>query len=461
MRKTKLNRKKELIDSVMNQLGKTVHKVLENSDSTSTKRRHHINEMARKLVNRTIDPKSLNNVRDTILRHKYDRDWAKTVKPIPRLTEMDLLHRYVGALLVYGEPCPETEEDIDKIGIFANYAHALLDGSGTIDDIKLLYSNNDKITARKRNGSSRPNKAFRDVKVNSSKSDFNFDSEDIETPSSLDNQQQNVDYNDDNEDNDLNQVDIPSYDEVDIEEPSNDEADIPSYDEDDSTEDSSEESPSEEEDDIPPYDEDDSTEDSSEESPSEEEDNIPPYDEDEDSSDTEDYPSYDDDEDENSSDEENDGEEIIKDWPNFQSITEEEYYDRRLNRSFVNINDDYFFYDEENNKVGTEATIISVTDSDRRKIKLWCNTFGELLEHIQVIFESFVAAQSNLWDINLSSVVHRLLKEWNNATSTSVHDRVDTAAQNFEMLKLDGLHDIEDVIEAINEMDIDELTSEN
>ncbi len=439
MRKTKLNRKKELIDSVMNQLGKTVHKVLENSDSTLTTRRHHINEMARRLVNRTIDPKSLNNVRDTILRHKYDRDWAKTVKPIPRLTEMDLLHRYVGALLVYGEPCPETEEDIDKIGIFANYAHALLDGSGTIDDIKLLYSKNDKITARKRNGSSRPNKAFRDVIVNSPKSDFNFDSEENETPSSLDNQQQEVDYND-NEDNDLNQVDIPSYDEVDIEEPSNDEADIPSYDEDDSTEDSSEEAPSEE-DDIPPYNEDDDEED-------------------ENSSDTEDFPSYDDDEDENSSDDENDDEEIIKDWPDFKSITEQEYYDRRLNRSFVNINDDYFFYDEENNKVGTEITILSINDSDSYKIKLWGNTFGDLFERLEVIIEAFVTSQSNLWNIRLTAIVHRLLKEWNNATSTSVHDRVDTAAQNFEMLKLDGLHDIEDVIEVINEMDIDELVSE-
>lgn len=215
------NQKDAIMESVMKELGKKVHGILENFDSNKQHRRP-VNEMARAAVNRAVDPKALANVRDTVQRHKYDRDWAKSAKPIPRLLDDDyqLLHRYVAALLLFGEPCPQTEEDIDKIGIFANYAHALLDNSGTLEDIQLLYSKNDKIVPRERKGSKRAIKGWRDE--NRVSSDFDFDAETpAETPAEEPVEKPYPSYDEVDADDEVSSEDIPPYDEVEIDDVEN------------------------------------------------------------------------------------------------------------------------------------------------------------------------------------------------------------------------------------------------
>ena len=109
-------------------------------------RMYRLDEMARAAVNRTVNPKSYANVRDAIARRNYDEDWASSVRPLSKFDAVELLHRYVSALLIFGKECPQTEDEIDEIGVFAKYAHKFIDEmGGTLDDIKRLYEKNDKV----------------------------------------------------------------------------------------------------------------------------------------------------------------------------------------------------------------------------------------------------------------------------------------------------------------------------
>ena len=66
-----------------------------------------INEMA---VTRAVDSKALANVRDMISRRGFDRTWATNVPALPKFDDIELLNRYVAALLVFHEQCPTTME---------------------------------------------------------------------------------------------------------------------------------------------------------------------------------------------------------------------------------------------------------------------------------------------------------------------------------------------------------------
>ena len=119
-------------NNVMKRLGTAVRRILESEIHGA--------------VNRTVNPKSFANVRDAIVRRNYDEDWASSVFPLSKFDAEELLHRYVSALLIFGKECPQTEDDIDKIGVFAEYAHKFIDEmGGTLDDIKRLYEKNDKV----------------------------------------------------------------------------------------------------------------------------------------------------------------------------------------------------------------------------------------------------------------------------------------------------------------------------
>ena len=112
---------------------------------------------------RTVDPKALANVRDAISRRKYDEKWACDVKPLGKFDSFQLMHRYVGALMVLGKPCPNTYDEIAQIGVFRHYAYKLIElGENSLDDIIELYSQNDIISAGERSGSKRAVVSYRD-----------------------------------------------------------------------------------------------------------------------------------------------------------------------------------------------------------------------------------------------------------------------------------------------------------
>lgn len=178
-------------------------------------RMYRLDEMARAAVNRTVNPKSYANVRDAIARRNYDEDWASSVRPLSKFDAVELLHRYVSALLIFGKECPQTEDDIDEIGVFAEYAHKLIDEmGGTLDDIKTLYEKNDKVQSRKRVGIARGLKSGTKASKDKPAEDFNFDEPDEQETPEVEDVPANDEIEDiavDDEDDELN---IPSYDSV-------------------------------------------------------------------------------------------------------------------------------------------------------------------------------------------------------------------------------------------------------
>ena len=216
----KINKKRhntieERYNSIMNVLARKVKRIIENCDNCDDEfdecdrfdecgddefdecdtfecnegfrrnRMHRSSRLYEMAMNRSIDRKILANVRDKIARNGYDTpygiNWRKNVSLPRKYTPDELLQYYVAALLVYGEDCPQTEADIDSIGIFTNYAHKLIDEYGfTIDDIKDFYAQNDKIQSKSRRGSSRGSKAYRATKDNPSP-DMDFDAEEVKT----------------------------------------------------------------------------------------------------------------------------------------------------------------------------------------------------------------------------------------------------------------------------------------
>ena len=401
MTKNLSKNKQEIMTSVMKELGKTVHGILENYDSKENGKgtRKAVNEMARTATNRAVDPKALANVRDAAQRRKYDVNWAKTAKPLPRFTDFDLLHRYVAALLLFNAPCPQTEEEIDEIGIFANYAHELLDGSGTIEDIQLLYSKNDKIVARERKGSKRAIKAYRGDNMPSA--NFDFDKEEDNTPAPAAEPEETTTY--------------PSYDELEDNAPAEDEVnpeDIPSYDE---VEDTTEEEP--------------------EETAYEEEEELLADEEDETAA---------------------DGEQIEKEWDSLPDITYDEYYNPLLNRSFSQINDDYLFWDADNNLIGMDVMVEDRDTKETREFKMWAPSFGKLLERFDIATEAAIQNMSDkFYKVKTLPVNIRFWKAWrkygipNDEAEDILEDHID----DFYFKHIGNANDIDEVVKFIEEMD--------
>lgn len=406
MTKNLSKNKQEIMSSVMKELGKTVHGILENYDSKENGKgdRKAVNEMARTATSRAVDPKALANVRDAAQRRKYDENWAKTVKPLPRFTDFDLLHRYVAALLLFNAPCPQTEEEIDEIGIFANYAHELLDGSGTIEDIQLLYSKNDKIVARERKGSKRAIKAYRGDNMPSA--NFDFDKEEDNTPAPAAEPEAN-----EPEETPA----YPSYDELEDNAPAEDEV---------------------KPEDIPPYDEvEDTTEEESEEAASEEEEELLADEE---------------------SDIAADGEQIEKEWDSLPDITYEEYYNPLLNRSFSQINDDYLFWDADKNLIGMDVMVEDRDSKETREFKMWAPSFGKLLERFDIATEASIQNMSDkFYKVKTLPVNIRFWKAWrkygipNDEAEDILEDHID----DFYFKHIGNANDIDEVVKFIEEMD--------
>ena len=406
MTKNLSKNKQEIMSSVMKELGKTVHGILENYDSKENGKgeRKAVNEMARTATSRAVDPKALANVRDAAQRRKYDENWAKTVKPLPRFTDFDLLHRYVAALLLFNAPCPQTEEEIDEIGIFANYAHELLDGSGTIEDIQLLYSKNDKIVARERKGSKRAIKAYRGDNMPSANFDFDKEEDNTLAPAA------------EPEANEPEETPAyPSYDELEDNAPAEDEV---------------------KPEDIPPYDEvEDTTEEEPEETAYEEEEELLADEESETAA---------------------DGEQIEKEWDSLPDITYEEYYNPLLNRSFSQINDDYLFWDADKNLIGMDVMVEDRDSKETREFKMWAPSFGKLLERFDIATEASIQNMSDkFYKVKTLPVNIRFWKAWrkygipNDEAEDILEDHID----DFYFKHIGNANDIDEVVQFIEEMD--------
>lgn len=111
-----------------------------------------INEMAGPAGLNADQKKQWHAVYDRVSKHGFDEEYGKRCKPAGRWANNDeaLLHSYVAALIAYNKPCPQTEEEIDEIGVFSAYAHKAIDeGSVTLEDIQALYNKTPKIRARK------------------------------------------------------------------------------------------------------------------------------------------------------------------------------------------------------------------------------------------------------------------------------------------------------------------------
>ena len=69
---------------------------------------------------------------------------AEFVQPIGRLQKDELLDRYVAALIVMKKPCPQSEEDIEKLKTFKYFGEKAIKYGATIEEIKTLYDANAK-----------------------------------------------------------------------------------------------------------------------------------------------------------------------------------------------------------------------------------------------------------------------------------------------------------------------------
>lgn len=184
-----------------------------------------VNEMARKPRRSTIPENIEKATRDAIMRSRWNHEWAKQTKPLAKWSPERILQGYVFGLLLCQKECPKTVEDIDKIGVYANYAHKYLEEGGTIEDIIELYNQQDPVTAGKRSGATRARKAYRKPAEQ-----FDFDNVENNEPeteetdvemdmtfdddAAADEVEVNVDDIEANDDVDLN--DYPEYDEVDV-----------------------------------------------------------------------------------------------------------------------------------------------------------------------------------------------------------------------------------------------------
>lgn len=403
--------KESVIKNMMGEIGRGVRSVLENYDGS--KSASPLNEMARSQVERAVDSKALANVRDAAQRRKYNREWAIDAQPLPKLMndEYQLLHRYVAALLIYEAPCPQTEDEIDEIGIFKNYAHAFLDeNAGTLEEIQTLYNKNSKIAKRERKGSKRAIKGFRDNEIGRPETpgaitgdDFDFDREvAASTPDPLpENPDDDLDTNFDDNDSELPAEDYPSY------------------------EDAGEEFDA-------PIDDMDNLEDVTVEDMIPDEEELP----------TDDEVLADD----NAAD--------VLEAERLEDVTYDQYYNPDLNRAFSNTNDDFIKINEDG-KIGIEMSVEDRDTGDKRVFFIWADSFGKLLEHYDIVSEASILNLSDkFFRIRTTPVVTKWWKQWRDVgiPTDEADDQLEDNISDFYFRCIGNVKDIDQLVKNIQEM---------
>lgn len=139
-------------------------------ESISMAIKKSLNEMARDISHRTIDRKLWLSVQSIISRNKSTE--AEFIKPMKKLNKDDLLNRYVAALLIMKKPCPENEDDIDKLKTLKLFAKKAIQLGATIDDIHTLYDINAGNKTMRQVKSQQSQPSFMDSLINSEETDI-------------------------------------------------------------------------------------------------------------------------------------------------------------------------------------------------------------------------------------------------------------------------------------------------
>ena len=349
-----------------------------------------INEMA---ITRAVDSKALANVRDMVSRRNFDKNWATEVKPLPRLNDVELLNRYVAALLVFHAECPKNMDDVERIGIFKHYAEKMIDeGTITFEDIQKLYDKSPQLAVRPRTGTARAASGFR---KNATK-DFDFDAETsnvaAETPAPADEPESAID----------DEPEVPAYDDVDVSTPDVEE---PEIDDDD--------------DDVLPDEVAAAIADETAEEAGDDEDAS-----------------------------EGDGE--IVEIDNINDLTVEDFDNPKMNASFHAHNDDNILL--EDGKVGF---LIEIRDEDGELLdtyKMLRESFGKALYDYTIAAQASVWAMSDtFYDLKITKVITVFYKLYNNLLSDDQQDELDKKINKFYYDVFHGSKDVNDIIKGLDE----------
>ena len=385
-----------------------------------------INEMA---VKRNFTTKAMANVRDAASRRNFNEQWAKDVKPLSKFNDIDLKERYVAALLVFrpyllknGLPeCPKTEEDIDKIGIFKNYAHEFLDRTGMLQDIIDLYNQCDPIKDRSRRGTTRAIKSFRNTTTPTQ--DFDFDGEV--------NKNDNADV--------VEPINEPEPEVTDLEQVPDNEPEIEDLDN-ETPEVQDLEDVDTNDNDIPPYDEVDTDAEQTDT------DEIPPYDEvDTDVNDN----AEDNEEVSDESDDEIDNAEIVK-ITNIKELTQEDFNKKSMINSFVTFNDEYIL--KEGKQIGFKASIFEDEDAEKFDFDVFADTFGDALYKYNIILQaSLNNSSSNMYMIEVPKVITMFRKRYINTLSQEKVQEMDKKIRNFATSCFENANTLEEAFKDIED----------
>lgn len=400
----------ERYNKVMNEVARSVRAILERLDEDELEEcfgddcieecgdmfedEDSLNEMGRRPVRSTINPKYKANVRDALGRRNYDEQWAASVKPLAKFGQDELLQRYVVGLLLLGKECPQTEEDIDDIAVFGEYARKFLAQGGTLQEIIDLYNEQDKITIQKRQGSNRPVKAYRKPSDEPSTT-FDFDNtedgeemiDEVEPVVNVEEEQEEeVNVDEYPEITDEPEEEFPAYDDVDVE----DAAEVDLNMEDD------------EEDEMIDIMDDEEVEDEDDE-----------------------HNSY----------------EVIN---NLDELSEEDYRDSNYNEAFTEFgaNGDEFIV--ENGKIGTEVKFVA--DKDSEVYTIWANSAGELFNMIYAIIYASFDLDNIFIETKLRPAVEAIYKMYMVKISDATDDANEELKDKVFLKCFDGIRNVSELV---------------
>ena len=355
----------------------------------SFERRHPnvINEMA---VLRAVNSKSLANVRDAISRHNFDEKWATNVPPLEKYNDIELLNRYVAALLVFHKPCPTTMEEVDEIGVFKNYAKKMIeDGTVTLEDVKKMYDGSPALAERPRRGTARAAAGWRKAPSQ----DYNFD--DDETPAAPAAEKPT------NEPVNEPEPEIPSYDEIDNEEEDGEFIPEPMNNE--------EPEPAAEEPEISIADGEDTVENAAASG------------------------------------------EIVE-IENIEDLTIDEYYDPNMNASFNAHNMTNILLQD--GRVGFKIRICNEDDEVLGEYTLLRNSFGRALEDYTIASQATITATTDaFYDLQITQVINVFWKDFNQKLSDDQQDEIDNKVQKLHYRAFQAVKNADDIIKALDNMD--------
>ena len=366
----------------------------------------HIDEMARTPKKRTIDPLLYKRVQASLAARRKAKQPLSTLQPNKGWSDEEVFNRYVSALLINGDPCPMTEEDVDKIETFAPYAHRFLNnGTYTIDDVIALYNAQDKHDISKKRGMKRGSVVL--ATEPSEDHDFDDDSKNANIPI----QPTEVENNDVEDEVEETPAET-TVDPLDSDFERNEYDNTPSYDNSDEDDDENVEDTEDVDDTV-----DDTVEDNVE-------------DEDDDFADAE-----------------------IED---LDDITYEVANDPRMNKAINNFNNRDFILDGK--KIGHTFVIINrKTKDEDGRVTVWGDTFADVINKCRVIQDSEVSVPATQFKPERNPIFRKFMnKYFDVAEGHDDDDRIDNAVDDY-VENFEDIETIDDYIaayEKINDMKI-------